>query len=579
MAMFLSSSKLKLYPLIELLYISVATLKFLVFFIVLLPLECFAQFNISGRILNQADSKPIANSNVFLSNATIGSKTADNGTFTLHNIKPGKYELIVSIVGFEAFNKSITVENSNIELQNIMLLPKTIALKEVNIKYHKDPNREKYYGWFKDEFLGTSQQAQDCKILNPDVLDLDYDEASNKLTASSYDFLEIENNALGYKIKYLLTNFSFENKGEKKIYYQGPVLFQELKGSSAQERRWQKNREESYENSPMHFLRSAVNDRIKEEGFRVQEYSAYANPQRPSDSLINARISYYTNLKNQGSNQRDSLSYWGKKSKLPKIVYKLQPFPLSKKDIVRPTDKPGQYALSRNNNWLYVAYNKNHHFHINDQTSYLYNRSNTENTLVKFATPEAFFNSGGIISNPYSVIFYGVWGRNRVAEMLPVDYEPPKSSTQPRQENISASIDSALKKYLSVHTTEKAYLHFDKPYYSTGDTIYFKAYVTMDERQDLSQLSGILHVDLINTANKIDQSIKLQLVNGVAWGDFTLPDTLREGNYRIRAYTKWMRNDGNYFEQVIPVGSVHNQKIPESSTVRSKAIIAKPEIQ
>ncbi|MDB5151715.1 MAG: TonB-dependent receptor, partial [Mucilaginibacter sp.] len=41
----------------------------------------------------------------------------------------------------------------------------------------------------------------------------------------------------------------------------------------------------------------------------------------------------------------------------------------------------------------------------------------------------------------------------------------------------------------------------------------------------------------------------------------------------------WMRNDGNYFEQVIPVGSVHNQKIPESSTVRSKAIIAKPEIQ
>jgi hypothetical protein len=65
------------YPLIELLYISVATLKYLVFFVVLLPLECFAQFNISGRILNQADSKPIANSNVFLSHATIGSKTAD----------------------------------------------------------------------------------------------------------------------------------------------------------------------------------------------------------------------------------------------------------------------------------------------------------------------------------------------------------------------------------------------------------------------------------------------------------------------------------------------------------------------
>ncbi|MDB5025304.1 MAG: hypothetical protein JWP78_3059 [Mucilaginibacter sp.] len=426
MAIVLTCAKLKRYPLIELQNISAATLKFLVLLIILLPPECFAQFNISGRILNQADSKPIANSNVFLSNATIGSKTADNGTFTLHQIKPGKYELVVSIVGYEPFNKFITVENNNIELPDVMLLPKTIALKEVNIKYRKDPNREKYYGWFKEEFLGISQQARDCKILNPDVLDLDYDEAGNKLTASSDDFLEIENDALGYQIKYLLTNFSFENKDEKKIYYQGPVLFQRLNGSAEQEKRWQKNREEVYENSPMHFLRSAVEDCIKEEGFRVQEYSAYANPQRPSDSLINTRLSYYTNLKNQGSSQRDSLSYWRRKLRLPKIVYKLQPSPLSKKDIVRPTDKPGQYALSRNNNWLYVAYNKNHHFHINDQTSYLYNRNNTENTLVKFNAPEAFFNISGIISNPYSVIFYGVWGRNRVANMLPLDYQPMK---------------------------------------------------------------------------------------------------------------------------------------------------------
>jgi hypothetical protein len=578
MAIAPSSAKLNVYPRIGFPHISTSVLKFLVFFIVLLPLECFAQFNISGRILNQADSKPMANSNVFLSNATIGSKTAGTGTFTLHNIKPGKYELIVSIVGFETFNKSITVEDSNIELPDIMLLPKTIALKEVSIKYHKDPNREKYYGWFKDEFLGTSQQAQDCKILNPDVLDLDYDEAGNKLTASSYDFLEIENDALGYKIKYLLTNFSFENKDEKKIYYQGPVLFQELKGSPAQERRWQKNREEVYENSPMHFLRAALNDHLTEEGFRVQEYSAYANPQRPSDSLINARISYYKDLKNQGGSQRDSLSYWAKKSKLPKMVYKLQTSPLSKKDIVRSSDKPGQYVLSRNNNWLYVAYSKNHHFHINDQTSYLYNRNNTENTLIKFIAPEAFFNSSGIISNPYSVIFYGVWGRNRVAEMLPVDYEPLKNPIQPGQENLSASIDSALEKYLAVHPTEKTYLQFDKPYYAAGDTIYFKAYVTNGETQQLSRMSGILHVDLINTNNKIDRSIKLQLANGLGWGDFALPDSLPKGNYRIRAYTQWMRNEENYFEQVIPIGSVHNQKVPENA-VRPIAVNAKPDIQ
>ncbi len=402
--------------------------RFFILLVILFPLDCLAQLTVKGRVLNKTDDKPVSNANVFLSNATIGSKTADDGTFILSNIKPGKYELVVSIVGFESYKKSITVENNDIELTDIALFPKTVALKEVSIKYHKDPNREKYYGWFKEEFLGTSQQAQDCKILNSDVLDLDYDEAGHKLTASSYDFLEIENDALGYKIKYLLNNFSFENKDEKKIYYEGPVLFEELKGSPAQERRWKKNREDVYENSPMHFLRAAASDRIKEEGFRVQEYSVYANPQRPSDSLINVRISYYKSLKNQGISERDSLSYWSKKLKLPKIVYKLQTSPLSKKDIVKSTDKPDQYILSRNNNWLYVAYNKNHHFHINDKISYLYNKNNTDNTLIKFTIPEAVFNSQGILFNPYSVTFYGVWGKNRVAEMLPIDYEPPKNT-------------------------------------------------------------------------------------------------------------------------------------------------------
>lgn len=143
----------------------------------------------------------------------------------------------------------------------------------------------------------------------------------------------------------------------------------------------------------------------------------------------------------------------------------------------------------------------------------------------------------------------------------------------------SKDVFNKLKNYSSTHITEKVYLHFDKPYYATGDTIYFKAYVTMGERLDLSQLSGILHVDLIGTDNKISQGIKLQLINGLGWGDFALPDTMPKGNYRIRAYTQWMRNEGNYFEQAIPIGSVRNQKVPESSTARSKAISAKADIQ
>jgi hypothetical protein len=402
-------------------------LKVFIFFNFLLPLGGLAQITISGRILNQADTKPEANASVFLSNATIGDKTANDGTFKLINVKPGKYDLVVSILGFENYSQAVVVGEKNISLPDITIFPKTIALNEVTIKFHADPDREKWLNLFKDEFLGTSAIAKDCKILNPQILDLSYDEDAHKLTASSNDYLQIENDALGYRIKYLLTDFSLENKSEteKRVSYKGPVLFEEMKGSASEMRRWQKTRLEVYENSPMHFLRALLNNRLDEEGFRVQGV-IYANPDRPLDSLIDARIKLYKDLHSNDKSRQDSLSWWVKKSKLPKFLNQILPNPLSNKDLIEETALPGQFTLGYNNNELFVAYSKNHHFHINNKFEYLYNPGNNENTLIRFNSPYAFFYNNGVIINPYSVMFYGVWGRSRVAEMLPTDYEPPK---------------------------------------------------------------------------------------------------------------------------------------------------------
>ena len=128
--------------------------------------------------------------------------------------------------------------------------------------------------------------------------------------------------------------------------------------------------------------------------------------------------------------------------------------------------------------------------------------------------------------------------------------------------NQGFNIADNLKQFFSHHTFENAYLQFDKPYYAAGDTIYFKAYVTKEEEHKLSELSGVLHVDLINPENEIDQSIKLQLNSGISWGDFALPESLPAGNYRIRAYTQLMRNNGetDFFDQTVSVGSLANDK-------------------
>ena len=68
---------------------------------------------------------------------------------------------------------------------------------------------------------------------------------------------------------------------------------------------------------------------------------------------------------------------------------------------------------------------------------------------------------------------------------------------------------AGLKSLSGNRIIEKAYLHFDKPYYAVGDTMRFKAYVTLGEHYDLSRLSGILHVDLISPDNLIFRSVKL----------------------------------------------------------------------
>jgi TonB-dependent SusC/RagA subfamily outer membrane receptor len=114
-----------------------------------------------------------------------------------------------------------------------------------------------------------------------------------------------------------------------------------------------------------------------------------------------------------------------------------------------------------------------------------------------------------------------------------------------------------LQKFTTEYPQEKIHIHTDRPYYSAGDTIWFKAYIVNSEINALSNVSKVLYVELINEDDSVTQSVRLPVKSGLAWGDFQLTDTLREGNYRLRAYTSWMRNFGRefYFDKVIPIGN------------------------
>ena len=106
-------------------------------------------------------------------------------------------------------------------------------------------------------------------------------------------------------------------------------------------------------------------------------------------------------------------------------------------------------------------------------------------------------------------------------------------------QNIVAKFDH----YNNELPQEKAYLHLDKPYYTAGETVWFKAYLVEANTHLLDTVSIPIYVELIdNQRGKLIDKKILQLEGGSAAADFMLPDTLKAGYYQLRAYTNWMLN-------------------------------------
>jgi len=128
--------------------------------------------------------------------------------------------------------------------------------------------------------------------------------------------------------------------------------------------------------------------------------------------------------------------------------------------------------------------------------------------------------------------------------------------------SLNSIIDKKIK-FANDMPVEKLYMHFDKPYYAIGDTIWFKAYLTMDQHVP-SNLSKIINVDFITENDSVATTLKLPVNNSTAAGSIVLsPNGYKQGNYRIRAYTNWMFNfkDDYFFHKNILVGDAIQKQL------------------
>src|SRR3954468_1459002 len=129
---------------------------------ILCPLFMWAQnATITGRVVNANGKSPVTRASVFLSNATYGTVTADDGSFTLAGVKPGQYDLVVTTVGYEDYSQTIEVGHEPIKL-NIELTQKVMMLREVVISSAADWKRN--YELFRKDFIGNTDNGKLCKV-------------------------------------------------------------------------------------------------------------------------------------------------------------------------------------------------------------------------------------------------------------------------------------------------------------------------------------------------------------------------------------------------------------------------------
>ena len=263
------------------------------------------RITITGRVLDDSTLVPLENVNVFLAHTTLGSNTDQNGRFEIRNIPVGSYEIVASRVGYAVRSYRVALSDTARQEFSIRLRAKTIQLGEVLVSDVDPVEWRKQLEIFTQLFLGSTQNATQCKILNPEVIDFRAEGSTFNATARAP--LEIENLALGYRVEFFLSTFvvgpgigvqahvpapAAKPTGRGFLTLEGLPKYVEIEPSTVEEeRRWRGNRVRAFKGSLRHFLISLFRKELKTEGFVlnngwVTEDDVLGIGQKPNEKIV-----------------------------------------------------------------------------------------------------------------------------------------------------------------------------------------------------------------------------------------------------------------------------------------------------
>lgn len=384
----------------------------------------YSDRKITGRVIDLETQEPLPFANVFIDNSTLGVATDIEGYFEIDNIPDVGFNLVVSYVGYESktipFNYKQEVEDRNFIIE---LEIDPIALESIQVigqaSRKRSRERRKLFNRFEEEFLGRSDNAKKCEIINPEVLEFEVLDSLGNYKVTAEDILYVENRALGFRVGYLLEEFRFENGLKMNI---GKAQFKELEAKSRRKyRKWEEAREKAYYGSVQHFLNALIYSDVEEEGFKVNvinydsvtsEYTTPLNP-LPVEEIISIEKTNKEYLYTLKAKQDIEVTYT---KAYEDDDYKKLYRSSSKSGNYKYTDKKARTSIEFSNGQSLTSYQV---FGLDLADVELFQKS-----IIFFKSLETPVSYPGQFLQPRDVTFGGWWRWGAFSDLLPLNYRP-----------------------------------------------------------------------------------------------------------------------------------------------------------
>ncbi len=342
---------------------------------------------ITGRVVNRNTGEPLELVNVYIANTFLGAATDKDGLYSITNIPEGNHTLVVSMVGYETEEKKIRYTFPTYERIDFAVTEKVDVQDEVVVTATSPQNWKKYFADFERAFIGESRNAKKTEILNPEVLEFDYNEEYDILTAKANEALVIENESLGYRLYYTLKEFVMT---DRYLAYKGYPKFMNLIPDNLTDAvEWRENRDKTYKGSMRHFLRILIHGDVNSTDFDVREVKI----EKETDSLYTFRHRRYYNYIKSGG-----------RIKIVREVRKWGRINIS----VIPGEIDSEWTL-KFKNYLKVIY-----------------KYRTNSSVIGLWGDSALLHEKGYLYEPYDLLVTGKWAESRISDLLPFEYDPEK---------------------------------------------------------------------------------------------------------------------------------------------------------